>query len=137
MSFLYPANEYLRPWKLSSLLVGIALLILGSIYTPAPDWDIPVSFIMASLTYLTAPCSVRTLVERKWQNLPYAIASTWISVDGCYAIYWHLKDPAALELMRSANAPASFTLYVACGLIWLYRGTLRELIASIRSIPIR
>ena len=23
--------------------------------------------------------------------------ATWFTVDGCYAIYWHFKDPAALE----------------------------------------
>lgn len=49
-------NEYIRPWKLATLAVGIGLLVLGSFYLPAPDWDIPISFIMAVLTYLVAPC---------------------------------------------------------------------------------
>ena len=89
---------------------------------------------MAACTYLTAPCSLRALLERKWRQLPVAAFCTWFSVDGGYAIYWHFKDPVALDLMRSANAPASLSLYVACGSIWLYRGTLRELFADIKSL---
>jgi hypothetical protein len=41
-------REYLRPWKLASLACGIGLLIAGSYYMPAPDWDIPISLIMAN-----------------------------------------------------------------------------------------
>ena len=117
MKFFYPLREYLRPWKLGSLAAGVGLLVLGSIYVPAPDWDIPISFIMAGITYLTAPCSLRTVMERNWRLLPLALFCTWLSVDGCYALYWHFKDPAALEAMRSANAPASLALYGICGVI--------------------
>ena len=137
MNFLYPAREYLRPWKLASLAIGIGLLIVGSFYLPAPDWDIPISFIMAACTYLTAPCSLRTLLDRKWRNAPLAIFSTWFSVDGCYAIYWYFKDPVALDFMRSANAPASFVLYGTCGLIWLHKGTLTELYTQVRRGQVR
>ena len=133
MKFFYLPAEYLRPWKLISLACGIALLILGSIYMPAPDWDIPISFIMAVLTYLTAPCSLRTLLERKWQLLPLAVFFTWLSVDGCYALYWYFKDPEALRAMRSANAPASLALYGICSVIWLYRGTLMDLLRETRA----
>lgn len=57
---------------------------------------------------------------------------TWFTVDGCYWIYWHFKDPVTLEFMRSANAPASLSLYAICGVIWLYRGSLKELHADVR-----
>ena len=133
MNFFYSLNEYLRPWKLTSLATGIGLLILGSIYMPAPDWDVPISFIMAALTYLTAPCTLRTLLERNWRLLPLALFSTWVAVDGCYALYWHFKDPAALEVMRSANAPASLALYGICGVIWLYRGSLQNMLLEARA----
>lgn len=133
MSYLYAPREYLRPWKLASLAAGIALLILGARLTPAMDWDIPISLVMAGCTYLTAPCSLRTLLERNWRNTPLALFSTWCSVDGCYALYWHFKNPTALELMRSANAPASLALYGICGTIWLYRGSLRELGDEVRT----
>ena len=136
LKFFYPLREYLRPWKLASLASGIALLILGSFYLPAPDWDIPISFIMAGRTYITAPCSLRSLLERNWRAMPIALFYTWLSVDGCYALYWHFNDPAALDAMRSANAPASLALYGICGVIWLYRGSLKDLLAEVRAAVI-
>lgn len=134
MGFFYAPIEYVRPWKLASLAAGIGLLVLGSIYTPAPDWDIPVSFIMALCTYFTAPCSLRAVLEHKWRQLPLALASTWVSVDGCYALYWHFRNPAALHLMRAANAPASLALYGICGIVWLHRGNLASLVHEARAV---
>ncbi|HEU0188193.1 MAG TPA: hypothetical protein VFR06_09910 [Gallionellaceae bacterium] len=125
-------TEYLRPWKLTTLAIGIALLIAGSFYYQAPDWDIPISFIMAILAYLTAPWSLRVLMERRWRQLPLAIVFTWFTVDGSYALYWHLKDPAALAAMREANFFASLALYGICGVVWLYRGSLREMPSDVR-----
>jgi len=87
---------------------------------------------MAVLAYLCAPWSVRALWERRWRLLPAALFLSWFTIDGCYWLYWHYKDPAALALMRSANFPASTALYALCGVGWLYRGTLRELIGEIR-----
>lgn len=118
--------EYLRPWKVLTLVLGIAGLILGSFYYAAPDWDIPISFIMAILAYLTAPWSMRVLLERRWRDWPLMLFFTWFTVDGCYAIYWHFTNPAALALMRDANFLASLSLYGTCGLLWLYRGSLRQ-----------
>jgi hypothetical protein len=127
----YP-SEYLRPWKLVTLAIGIALLVLGSFYYQAPDWDIPISLIMAILAYLTAPWSMRVLLERKWRLLPVMLFFTWFTVDGCYAVYWYFKDSAALVLMREANFPASLSLYGMCGVVWLYRGSLGRLASEIR-----
>lgn len=128
---IYPASEYLRPWKLTTLLVGIGLLIVGSYYMPAPDWDIPISFIMAGCTYLTAPWSMRVLLEHHWRFFPIMALVTWFSVDGGYAIYWYFKNPAILELMREVNFPASLSLYGICGILWLYRGSLYELYSEV------
>lgn len=137
MGFFYAPIEYVRPWKLASLAVGIGLLVLGSVYTPAPDWDIPISFIMALCAYLMAPCSLRAVLERRWRHLPLALVATWFSVDGCYALYWHFKDPAALHLMRAANAPASLALYGICGIIWLHRGSLSSLVRQAGVVVLR
>lgn len=123
--------EYRRPWKLITLAVGIALLVLGSLYYRAPDWDIPISLIMATLAYLTAPWSLRVVLERTWRLWPAMLFATWFTVDGCYAIYWHFKDPVALEMMRDVNFPASLSLYGMCGVVWLYRGSLRQLALEI------
>jgi hypothetical protein len=105
------------------------LLIAGSLYTPAPDWDVPISLIMAILTYLTAAWSLRVLLERRWRLWPVALFATWFSVDGCYWLYWHFRNPLTLENMRAA----SLSLYGICGVIWLYRGSLRELRIEIRT----
>lgn len=43
MHAMHSLTEYTRPWKLFTLALGIALLILGSFYYEAPDWDIPIS----------------------------------------------------------------------------------------------
>ena len=125
--------EYCRPWKLITLAVGIALLIVGSFYYDAPDWDIPISLIMAVFAYLTAPWSLRVIVERKWRLWPAMLFVTWFSVDGCYAIYWYFKNPVALEMMRDANFLASLLLYGMCGIIWMYRGSLGQLFAEIQN----
>jgi len=119
--------ELLRPWKLSSLSIGIVLLVAGSYHYKAPDWDIPISLIMALFAYLTAPWSLRILLERRWPLFPAMLFATWFTVDGCYAIYWHFKNPVALELMREVNFPASLSLYGMCGLVWLHQGSLKEL----------
>jgi len=84
--------EYKRPWKLFTLFVGLSLLIVGSYYMPAPDWDISISNIMAFFTYLSAAWSLRVLVERQWKNIPLMLFLTWFSVDGCYSIYWYFKE---------------------------------------------
>jgi len=118
--------ELLRPWKLISLSIGVGLLVLGSIHYDAPDWDIPISLIMALFAYLTAPWSMRVLLERRWNLFPLMLFVTWFTVDGCYAIYWYFKNPIALEMMREANFPASLSLYGMCGLVWLYQGSLKQ-----------
>jgi hypothetical protein len=126
-------HEFLRPWKLLTLAFGIGLLIAGSFIEAAPDWDIPISLIMASIAYLTAPWSMRVMVERRWKFWPLMLFLTWFGVDGCYWLYWSWRNPVALEMMREANAPASLSLYWMCGLVWYFGGTARELWAGARA----
>ena len=117
-------HQYLRllasPWRLSTLAVGVALLIAGSYYFDAPDWDVPVSLLMAGSTYLSAGWSMRVVLDRRWRWWPAMVLFTWLSVDGLYAAYWSLVDPQALAYMRDANWPASLSLYWLCGLVWLF-----------------
>ena len=123
--YLYDRAEYARPWKLVTLAFGIAFLIAGALWSGLPDWDIPICLIMALPAYLTAPCSLRVLLERRWGQAHIALFWTWLSVDGTYTIYWLLRDPAALEALRHANATASLALYGMCGLVWYPRASLR------------
>jgi hypothetical protein len=126
MTYFDPATEYVRPWKIFSLLCGIAFLLLGARYSRLPDWDVTVSFIMAVPAYFTAPCSLRVFLERRWKQFPLALFWSWFTIDGTYTAYWYLVDPGALVL-RPANALASSALYGVCGLVWLQRGSLRQL----------
>jgi hypothetical protein len=126
--------EYFRPWKLFSFAIGVALMLIGASYRLAPDWDIPISLIMPTLTYLTAPWSIRVLMSLRWTLWPGALFAVWFTVDGCYWLYWHLVNPAALEAMRSSNWPVSFPLYFFCGMLWLYRGSLKDLASELRDL---
>jgi hypothetical protein len=126
--------ELARPWKLLTLSFGICLLTFGSFYYQAPDWDIPVSFIMAILAYVTAPWSLRVILERRWRLWPLMLFATWLTVDGSYWLYWHFKNPIALDMMRDANFFASLTLYGMCGVIWLYQGSLPDLLSNARRV---
>lgn len=131
--FFYPAREYLRPWKLLSLACGLALLVMGAVLADLPDWDIPISIIMAVPTYFAAPCTLESIFQRRWRNLPAAALWTWLSVDGTYAAYWWANDPRVLEQLRPANAAASLALYGTCGIVWLHRGNLGELVPLLRT----
>jgi len=55
--------------------------------------------------------------------------ATWFAVDGSYWLYWHFKNPVALEMMREANFFAFLSLYGMCCVLWLYRGSLLDLVA--------
>lgn len=134
MLFFDRPREYFRPWKVTTFVLAIALLIAGSIYAPALDWDTPITLIMGLATYLTAPWSMRVLLKRQWRYWPAMGLSTWFAVDGSYAIYWHFKDPSVLEMRRDANFAASLPLYGMAGIFWLYRGSLREFRAELHRL---
>ncbi len=134
-------DKYVRtltsPWRLSSLAIGLALLIAGAYYFNAPDWDVPVSLLMAVSAYLTAGWSMRVILDRQWAWWPLMVFLTWLTVDGVYAAYWAAVDPQALALMRDVNWPASLSLYWMCGLVWLFPSALRRDYASgRRTLPL-
>ncbi|EGC17783.1 Uncharacterised protein [Kingella denitrificans] len=128
MKPLISLHDYGRPWKLFTLACGIVLLIAGSYWQPAPDWDVPISLIMGVGTYFCAPVSTRIVARRRWKLLPLALFLLWLCVDGVYWVYWSWRNPEALAQMREANAFASTFLYLLCGMIWLHDGPLRELL---------
>lgn len=101
MKLLISLHDYGRPWKLFTLACGIALLIAGSYWQPAPDWDIPISLLMGVGTYFCAPVSTRIVARRRWKLLPLALFLLWLCVDGVYWAYWSWRNPEALAQMRS------------------------------------
>lgn len=127
----------MRPWKLLTLALGILLLVIGAEFHIAPDWDIPVSLIMAAMTYLTAPWSIRMLLERRWRLWPLVIFVAWLTVDGSYSIYWYFRNPGVLAFMRDANFLPSLCLYALCGVFWMYRGSMRQAIEALNKATTR
>jgi hypothetical protein len=125
-------KEWLRPWKLTTLAIGVGLLIVGSFIYQAPDWYIPISLIMAGFTFLVAGWSMRVILLRQWRHWPLMVFLTWWCVDGCYALYWSFANPVALELMREANWPASLSLFWMCGLVWYPNCAIRQTISALR-----
>ena len=122
-------RNYLRPWKLFTLVVGFTFLFWGAYNRLAPDWDFGISIIMGLLTYLTAPWSARVIVNREWNKMFLALFFYLLSVDFAYWGYWTLIDKTAL-IMRPANFLASTCLYWLCGFIWLHNGTLKQILTS-------
>lgn len=120
-------REIRRPWKLVTLACGIVLLITGAMFMNAPDWDIPISLIMAVMAYLTSSWSLRAVIEQRWKHLPLALLFGWFSVDGVYWLYWSCVDPQALKILRVSNLGVSLSLYLACGVVWYHNGSLMKL----------
>lgn len=118
-------TELLRPWKLVTLAAGIGLLIAGSIFTPAPDWGIADSIVLAVFAYATAPLVFRWWSDRRWLMLPIGAYMTWMGSSGLYQAWWMLENPAALAAMGDAAIPANYALYLACGIFWAPRAPLR------------
>lgn len=127
-------KNYLQPWKLATLALGIGLLIAGSYEYQATDWDIGVCLVMAFFTYLSAAWCLRTLLDayhyRRWSiNVVYALIAWWWSVDGCYWLYHTIVGN---ELIRYENFFASTALYFMCAVLWLPQGGLIELFGQLR-----
>ena len=72
-------TELRRPWKLSTLAIGIGLLVIGAFYYEAPDWDVPISIIMGLMAYLSASWSMHVMVERRWRQWPLMLFWTWFT----------------------------------------------------------
>jgi hypothetical protein len=120
-------RELLRPWKLATFTAGLALLIVGARTYQYPDWDVGISVLMATLTYLTAPWATRVIWTGRWRMTPLAAFWAWLSVDG---VCWWWNAGSVTNMMRDANALASLPLYGLCGAIWLYRGSLKDMAAE-------
>lgn len=116
---------------MTTLAIGLALLILGAFHYDQPDWDVGVSLVMGLLTYFTAPWVIRTVKAGRWKLFPPALLAYWFAVDGSYVLYnaW-VGRPVGPEL-RGANFFASSLLYLLCGFIWLPRLTFREVILDV------
>lgn len=122
-AFRAPRHELLRPWKLATLGIGVALMIAGVFYYRISDWDVGISIVMPVLTYITAPWCVRVFLGRHFRLYPAALFWTWFTVDG---IYWFYHRFVGNEMLRTENLATSTPLFLLMGCFWLYRGSLRD-----------
>lgn len=124
MGFLLSANtplisrELVRPFRLVSLGIGLAILIAGSIWTPSDDWDIPLCFVMGIPSYVLAPWAFRQVCYFRWKWMPLAGLAFWGVIDGVYTLYWTLMGFDALASYRPTNFFYCLWLFWISGFVW-------------------
>jgi hypothetical protein len=116
----------------------MGLLLYGAVEFGIGDWDVGVTLIMGTLTYVTAPWVVGVLIgvvrerPRAWPLATIAaLAVAWFVVDGVYLAYHSMVGN---PIYREDNLRASTPIYFMAGVFWLYRGSLRELVANMRAL---
>lgn len=62
-----------------------------------------------------------------------ALGVAWAVVDGSYVAY---NKTMQHPMLRVENARASAALYFLAGVVWLYRGSLRQLAQNVRHVRI-
>lgn len=142
MSCLLPDKVYftdlLRPWKLLTLTIGMGWLLFGAVTYGISDWDIGISLLMGSLTYLSAPWSIRVIIysiryrNRYWQLwIVLALSLSLFVIDGSYYLYHTIIGN---QMLRIENLYASSALYFLSGTIWMYQGSLHDFVNECRTI---
>jgi hypothetical protein len=122
----YFTTELVRPWKLITLALGIGLLWVGMIVSPAPDWTWSTILATALATHVLAGWSVDVFWRLDWRQFPLAVAAGWFCVDGVWMLSIDGSDAA--WGMRGGQWLASLCLFMCYGLITRHRGDLRSLL---------
>jgi hypothetical protein len=104
---------YWMPWRLATLFVGLALLLVGAEYYHFPDWDVGISLLMALVSYGLMPRFQSALLQRDWLQAGLIVI---FCVDTTYTAYLQAMD-MTLEL-RWVNFGASAGLFAACWVVW-------------------
>ena len=138
----YPDKAYLRelirPWKLVSFCFAMGCLLYGALNFDIMDWDVGITILMGVLTYMMAPWSVYIILSAiryrpKFWYLQFsaALLAGLFVVDPVYMLYHTIMEN---QTLREANFFASTPLYFLAGSVWLYRGSLKELVANIKNL---
>ena len=100
-------------WRVATFAAGLAWLVTeaGNI----PDWDIPISILMAGTTALVMSRFDKALWRDKDFFLAFLIGN--FPVDTVYFLYWAVckKSP---EVLIAENFGASWGLFLGCWLVW-------------------
>ncbi len=132
------AGELVRPWKLITFGTGMLWLFYGALNYEIADWDVGISVIMGGLTYLCAPWSAHVILNAVYYrpsgwpwHIVAALVVAYLVVDG---VYWSYHTIMGHQMYRLENFAASSALYFLAGTVWLYRGSLAELLRNVRSV---
>ncbi|MCQ2394120.1 MAG: hypothetical protein MJ249_07510 [Kiritimatiellae bacterium] len=112
------SRELLTPWRLVTLVGGLAVLVLGSVVLPSDDWDVPICFVMGIPAYVLAPWAFRQVWYLRWKWLLLAALAFWVTVDGSYTLYWGLRGFPNLPEFRPANFVYCLPLFWLAGFVW-------------------
>lgn len=132
------ARELIRPWKLVTFFIAMAILIYGSFFFRIADWDVGVTLLMGSLTYIMAPWSVYVIISairhrpKFWYlQIITAMIACQLVVDWVYMIYHTMVGN---QTFRAANFYASTPLYFMAGAVWLYRGSMKDFLGNLKKL---
>ena len=104
---------YINAWRLYTLFIGVSILHYGALTEGAPDWDLPVSYLMAGVTYLLMPLFDTHVEQHRY--LSAACVAT-VCVDTTYGLYWdYMGNCLASQVI---NYTASLSLFLMCWLAW-------------------
>ena len=98
----------INPWRLASLGVGLVLLIVGSLYLPSEDWDIPICFVMGIPAYILAPWAFRKIWYFQWKWWPLAALAFSVvfcrveKMEGLFLLA--ISQPSILASISSQSA---------------------------------
>jgi len=123
---------------LFSFCLAMSWLFYGALNYGIGDWDVGITILMGVLTYLMAPWSVYIILSAVRYRLGYwylhiiaALIAGLFVVDWVYMLYHTIVGN---QTYREANFYASAPLYFIAGSVWLYRGSLSDLVANIKKL---
>lgn len=111
----------LEPWKLATFAVATAALAALAPVVDLPTWDVPVSVLMGTAVYLTAPWSIAQLARpgtlRERRVNVYAAAVLLFVPCWSYDLYWLIRD-GAYPATWAANLVFSGCVSAIAGVVW-------------------
>lgn len=115
-------NFLFRPWKIITYFIATIGLALLSLFIDDPTWDISISIIMATLTYLLSSYSVGSVYRAykyKYHPIKYLfpIFSLLIASSWSYDLY-NFFSIGHLPISWAENLILSSIVFVVSGIFW-------------------
>lgn len=121
-----------------TLGIGTTFFVWGAYTFDAPTWDVPVSILMSAVTFLLAPWSIDQMLRGYASpglhrlRIVAGIVGIYACGSGSYELY-HLARSATHPVTYWENLFFSIPTAIVAGIIWRLDGTLREIVARVRS----